>query len=75
MANTKRLSEFVCKKCGTEMRVVSVVNRITNDDSPDTPTKLYRVSTLACTNPKCSLCYKEKDKSTFQEMSYEQPIS
>lgn len=54
--------------CGVEPQVVRSYNKIIGDNSPDTPTKLYSVLVMACSDPKCPEHGKE------YEIEYEQPI-
>lgn len=44
---------MLCPVCKTEMRIES--SRITyeGDESPETETKAFRISTLKCRNKKC----------------------
>ena len=45
---------MVCPKCGLEMKVVSGFNAVSGSNSPDTPTKLYRVVEHKCNNKSCT---------------------
>lgn len=49
-----------CNKCGCELKVIKGVNIIENDDSPDKQTRLFRLLTLKCPNPKCDALEVEK---------------
>lgn len=64
-----------CPVCGLEMSIVKSGNRVVNADTPDTPTKLYRVLYLGCTNKKCNGRYVEGDPTkSLIEIPLEQPI-
>lgn len=59
---------MLCKTCGCEMRIVFTGTRVTGDNSPDTPTKVYTVQTLRCLNRNCP----HQDEATVE---YEQPLT
>lgn len=42
-----------CPLCQVEMRIIRSRNVVTNDDTPDTPTKLYVEQDLSCLNKNC----------------------
>ena len=43
-----------CPLCRVEMRISRSRNVVENDDTPDTPTKLYIEQDLTCLNKNCS---------------------
>lgn len=43
-----------CPLCQVEMRITRSRNIVKNDDTPDTPTKLYVEQELSCLNKNCS---------------------
>jgi hypothetical protein len=42
-----------CPKCQVEMRITRSRSIVENDDTPDTPTKLFVVQELTCLNKGC----------------------
>ena len=48
------MNDDVCKKCGCSLHVTGSKNVVKYDDTPEQPTELYAVLTLACRNPKCN---------------------
>ncbi|MEG0803434.1 MAG: hypothetical protein RSF90_00620 [Pygmaiobacter sp.] len=49
---------MLCPNCNTEMRIAATSQRVTGDSSPETPTVVYTVQSLACRNPQCEHCGK-----------------
>ncbi len=47
-----------CPSCNQPMYLEYAYNKITGDNSPDTPTKLYRVLMHRCVNNDCQDYYK-----------------
>ena len=43
-----------CPLCNLEMRITSTRNVVENDNTPDTPTRLFVVQDLTCVNKQCS---------------------
>lgn len=43
----------MAKCCSVEPIIVKGFNRVADDDTPDAPTRLYRVTVLQCRNPQC----------------------
>lgn len=43
-----------CPLCNLEMRITRSRNVVENDDTPETPTKLYTEMELSCMNKNCS---------------------
>ena len=42
-----------CPKCQVELRITRSRNVLENDDTPDTPTKLFMEQDLTCLNKSC----------------------
>ena len=58
-----------CPKCQVEMRISSSRNVLENDDTPETPTKLFKVLELTCMNRNC-----ENFDTVVQTVKNELPI-
>ena len=58
-----------CPKCQVELRIFRSRNVIENDDTPDTPTKLFKEIELTCLNKDC-----ENFESIVQTVKNELPI-
>lgn len=43
-----------CPQCQVEMRITRSFNKVENDDTPDTETKLFVVQELSCLNKNCA---------------------
>ena len=43
-----------CPQCNTELRIMSSRLEVTGDDSPETPTQVWRVLEMGCVNPQCT---------------------
>ena len=43
-----------CPLCDVEMRITKLRNVVENDDTPDTPTKLFVEQDLSCFNKDCA---------------------
>lgn len=42
-----------CPKCGMDGIIIRSGYTVSGDQSPDTPTELYRILTFACRNKQC----------------------
>jgi len=43
-----------CPLCQVEMRITRSRNVVENDDTPDTPTKLFTEQEMSCLNKNCA---------------------
>ena len=55
---------MVCKFCGNEMYITGSRIRVEGDNSPDTQTKVWRVLSFRCKNPRCG----HKDEEREEEI-------
>lgn len=60
-----------CPKCQCELKVINGRNVVRNDDTPDVPTKLYRVMTMKCVNSNCPERGKEIEEQIELEIDRE----
>ena len=44
---------MTCPLCKLDLRITHSWNKVENDDTPDTETKLYVVQELSCLNKNC----------------------
>lgn len=58
-----------CPLCQVEMRITRSRNVVENDDTPDTPTKLFTEMDMSCLNKNCA-----NYKKVVQTVRNEQPI-
>ena len=58
-----------CPLCKVEMKIIKSRNVITNDDTPDEETKLYREMDYRCPNKNC-----ENNTKVVQTVRQEIPI-